>query len=211
MSRILLRGNLGSDLEEKTSGKGNPFAKFSVAENKGADKAAEWYSCVVFDEKMISFNKAHLVKGANVILWGDLDVQRTDKGTYLNVRVLDIVNCYAKNAATANPVPKVRAGGVKTVAPPEDDSEDAPFLNKEKKMIYNVCSAQDLSFDAWKHDDCELIQLRLGEHTDDSNGIIIRDWSSFKRLVDKVDSHMKATGYKTHEQFTPEQLNNLLN
>ncbi len=129
MNRILLRGNLGSDLEEKVSPKGNYFAKFSVAENLGADKAAEWYNCICFDKHLIEFDKERLVKGSNIELWGVLKTDRTDKGTYHSVQVKDIVSVYAKQGAggSSNAAPKVRAGGVKAVAAPVEEDEDAPF------------------------------------------------------------------------------------
>jgi len=64
-----LFGNLGRDVERKTSKNGRPYLRLNVACGEG--DATQWVAAMVFDERAIAVADK-LVKGARVYLEGKL-------------------------------------------------------------------------------------------------------------------------------------------
>lgn len=135
MIRSFVHGNLGADCEVKTSPKGATYLTFSVASTDG--ETTTWVGCTIFDAKMIEFNRDKLVKGARVEVYGRQRQTTNDKGTYVNLIVLDVVSCYAKQGASGGTTPvtaKVRAGVKAPIRGDANEDDDGdPFLKTQSE------------------------------------------------------------------------------
>jgi hypothetical protein len=74
----------------------------------------------------------------------------------------------------------------------------------------NVDSGSDITSQVC--DNGKLAQIRLIERgADENDGLIIRNWTEFKKSVDKIDSYLKRNSLKTHEELSFEEINHVLN
>ena len=84
LNRLTLIGFVGTDAEDKTSGKGSPFTVFSVATNSSRKSEAgewqskpEWHRCVA-NGKLVGLAST-LTKGADVHIEGELRCREFEK------------------------------------------------------------------------------------------------------------------------------------
>jgi single-stranded DNA-binding protein len=116
-------GNVGSDLESKTSKGGKPFVTFSVASND--NEALTWVRCVCFNSELCEYLSSKLRKGTRVQLGGKLRVSVNDKHTNVDFVVDRCVSAYNKdggNTETGGTAKRAQVSRTEAT-----DLEDAPF------------------------------------------------------------------------------------
>lgn len=99
MNLLAFTGNLGKDAEVKYLANGTPVCEFSVAMKSGyGDKEkTNWVRCAMFGKRAEGQLPQYLLKGAQVAVTGELDLQEWEgqngKGAALSVRVenLDLI------------------------------------------------------------------------------------------------------------------------
>jgi single-strand DNA-binding protein len=86
-------GRLTSDAELKQSSGGNPYSNFRIAVNNKKDNTVMYLGVVLFGKVAESLSK-FLVKGAGVIINGELKIEETEKEgvkrTFVSVIARDI-------------------------------------------------------------------------------------------------------------------------
>lgn len=99
MNLLAFTGNLGKDAEVKYLANGTPICEFSVAMKSGyGDKEkTNWVRCALFGKRAEGQLPQYLLKGAQVAITGELELQEWEgqngKGAALSVRVenLDLI------------------------------------------------------------------------------------------------------------------------
>ena len=99
MNLLAFTGNLGKDAEVKYLSNGTPICEFSVAMKSGyGDKEkTNWVRCALFGKRAEGQLPQYLLKGAQVAVTGELELQEWEgqngKGAALSVRVenLDLI------------------------------------------------------------------------------------------------------------------------
>ena len=99
MNLLAFTGNLGKDAEVKYLANGTAICEFSVAMKSGyGDKEkTNWVRCVLFGKRAEGQLPQYLLKGAQVAVTGELELQEWEgqngKGAALSVRVenLDLI------------------------------------------------------------------------------------------------------------------------
>ena len=99
MNLLAFTGNLGKDAEVKYLANGTPICEFSVAMKSGyGDKEkTNWVRCALFGKRAEGQLPQYLLKGAQVAVTGELELQEWEgqngKGAALSVRVesLDLI------------------------------------------------------------------------------------------------------------------------
>lgn len=87
VSKTILVGNIGKDVEIKNSGNGKAFAVFSVAtsqswkdkESGDRKERTEWHNIKVFAEPLVKFAEHHLHKGSKVYIEGENRTRKWEK------------------------------------------------------------------------------------------------------------------------------------
>lgn len=96
MNLLAFTGNLGKDAEVKYLANGTPVCEFSVAMKSGyGDKEkTNWVRCALFGKRAEGQLPQYLLKGAQVAVTGELELQEWEgqngKGAALSVRVESI-------------------------------------------------------------------------------------------------------------------------
>ena len=123
-------GNLGKDAEVKYLPNGGAVCEFSVAVKSGyGDKEkTNWVRCAVFGKRAEGQLPQYLTKGAQVAIYGELELQEWEcqngKGAALSVRVegLDLIG--SKSQANQQPAPQGQPQY--NQAPPQGGYNQAP-------------------------------------------------------------------------------------
>ena len=91
MHIITVTGNLGKDAENRTTQGGDTVCSFSVASKQGyGDRATtNWFRCSVWGKRAQSLGP-YLLKGQQVTVSGELEVEDYQGKTQLNIRVNDV-------------------------------------------------------------------------------------------------------------------------
>ena len=92
MQRFIFEGRLTKDSELKyLPNSNNAVCSFDVAVNEGYGdyKKTDFFNCTVFGKRAESLS-AYLVKGTQVIVFGEIHITKKDDKQYVNVKVNDI-------------------------------------------------------------------------------------------------------------------------
>jgi len=124
-------GRLGKDSERKQISNGS-MLKFSVGENVGwgDKKTTNWWNCTLFGKQAEGDLMDYLVKGAQVLIRGEVSFNQGNDGkTYNSVRVTDIELVGSKNnTQQSSQKPKQQQGyGNQNHSNNNDLDDDLPF------------------------------------------------------------------------------------
>ena len=95
MNKIIVTGNLTKDMEVEITSNDKIHGKISIANNVGygENQKTNFLNCDLYGQRVDSLSK-YLVKGAKVLITGQLNVNNIEKEdgwkTYVNVYVEDI-------------------------------------------------------------------------------------------------------------------------
>lgn len=141
-NKISFAGRLAADAEVKFLPNGDPLCSFRVASDVGYGdkKTTNWFSCQVWGKRGESL-APHLLKGAQVTVWGTLQLREwTDrdgaKKLSPDVRVDDVALQGGKQEASAPRQQAQRApqqGGT-----PDFAGEDIPFSPLPRRALTTI-------------------------------------------------------------------------
>lgn len=110
MNKFLFTGNLGQDSELKYTASGTPVLSFSVAVKSGYGDRAKttWVRCALFGKRAEGNLSQYLVKGTQVAVSGELELQEWEgqngKGAAIAVNVdsIDLIGGNNQNQQSSN-------------------------------------------------------------------------------------------------------------
>lgn len=110
MNSITLVGNLGKDVEIRSTGQGKRVASFSIADSSGSGdkKHTDWFNVSIWDERLIELAENYLKKGRQVAIVGTLKLREWED----------------KNGAK-HFSPDVTAKDIQFVSSPKKESQDS--------------------------------------------------------------------------------------
>lgn len=137
MNVITITGNLGRDIEVRTTPAGDQVGGFSVADSQGKDKPTIWWNCQLWGKRVDSLGP-YLLKGQKVTVTGTVTEREWsdkegNKRKSMDVRVSDIDPfCGGKAEARpqdAAPAQAPRPASASSVGGFADMDDDVPFAN----------------------------------------------------------------------------------
>lgn len=122
MNKFLFTGNLGQDSEVKYTASGTAVLSFSVAVKSGYGDRAKttWVRCALFGKRAEGNLSQYLVKGAQVAVSGELELQEWEgqngKGAAVSVNVdsIDLIGGNNQNQQSNNQPNNQQQGGYNT-------------------------------------------------------------------------------------------------
>jgi len=74
MQKVMLIGNVGGEVAEKTASNGKKLLSFSLAVSQRKSEPAVWYECVIWEERMEMFSgmRPYIKRGAGLCVVADL-------------------------------------------------------------------------------------------------------------------------------------------
>jgi len=130
MNKIIIKGRLTRDPEQKTSGSGVEFCKFTVAvdrrQAKDKDRVTDFFDCTAFGNTGAAIAK-YMTKGREILVEGRMESNRVAKDdtvrTYWGVTVDTFEFCGSKgDGAGSAPAEVDAASGMEVV-----NTESLPF------------------------------------------------------------------------------------
>lgn len=89
MNKVIINGRLTNDVEVKANKNGTIVANFSIANNvrRGQEEKVNFVKCYMFGENVINALEEYLVKGCQVLLEGELQIDKVEDKTYTSLLV----------------------------------------------------------------------------------------------------------------------------
>ena len=123
MNRVILYGNLGGDVEKRTTNGGKSVANFTIATSNGRDKPPTWHKVVVWEQGAdIAADRG--VKGAKALVDGRLEYRQWEDREG-NQRTVAEVVAFRVEWPTR---PSSEAPPAQRDEPPPPDDEDEESL-----------------------------------------------------------------------------------
>ena len=142
VNKVILLGNIGSELELAYAPSGQAVCKFSLATNenwkdkKTGDKQQKttWHRIVIWGQKAEVANK-YLNKGQQVFLEGKIDIvnwvdKKTDSKRYATDIIVDKIDFISSKSSDDQPKQNILDTAAKASTPKADDTfthDDIPF------------------------------------------------------------------------------------
>lgn len=132
---IAISGRLGKDSERKQAG-GSTLLQFSVGDSVGfgEKKTTNWWRCNIWGKQAEGQLMDYLVKGAQVVVYGEVTLREHEGKIYPDIRVnnIDLVGSRDTNSAPKQQAPQQQGYGQaqpKTTAGggTSDLDDDLPF------------------------------------------------------------------------------------
>ena len=89
MNKVIINGRLTQDMEVKTNKKGTLIGSFSIANNvrRGEVEKVNFVKCYMFGDNVINALEEYLVKGCQVLLEGELQLDKVEDKTFTSLLV----------------------------------------------------------------------------------------------------------------------------
>lgn len=110
MRQITISGNIGNDVQVKSTQSGNKVANFSVAvrqnrPDSNGEYGADWFRCSVWGARASTVEKFYK-KGSHVVVTGSLSINEYNGKTQLQIDVSDFDLPDNRNTNNANSTQK---------------------------------------------------------------------------------------------------------
>lgn len=121
---IAISGRLGKDSERKQAG-GSTLLEFSVGDSIGFGdkKTTNWWRCKIWGKQAEGQLMDYLVKGAQVVVYGEVSLREHEGKIYPEIRVNNIELVGGRNEPKQQQAPQQQSQGY---AKPSDD-DSLPF------------------------------------------------------------------------------------